>query len=206
VSSVHCKRGVDDRQRDVYGRVDCTRSEEARREERRKELIPEAKSKGGNMGEVTNEQVNLMLRLYEGRREPRLREAREWFSANFQVKNEEDLMRVCPPGSQGNVYMRMVLSYWEMVASIVNRGLIEEDFFFENSGEQWAVWEQVKPVIGAWRAMFSSPKFLGNLEEQCKRLEAWREKRNPGSNAAIRKMLAQMQLASQAPKAQAAGS
>ena len=158
------------------------------------------------MGEVTNEQVNLMLRLYEERREPRLREAREWFSAGFHVKNEEDLMRVCPPGSQGNVYMRMVLSYWEMVASIVNRGLIEEDFFFENSGEQWVVWEQVKPVIGAWRAMFSSPKFLGNLEEQCKRLEAWREKRNPGSNAAIRKMLAQMQLASQATKAQAAGS
>ncbi len=158
------------------------------------------------MGEVTNEQVNLMLRLYEDRREPRLREAREWFSANFHVKNEEDLMRVCPPGSQGNAYMRMVLAYWEMVASIANRGLIEEDFFFENSGEQWGVWEQVKPVIVAWRAMFSSPKFLSNLEEQCKRLEAWREKRNPGSNAAIRKVYAQMQQASQAPKAQAATS
>ena len=60
------------------------------------------------MGEVTNEQVNLMLRLYEDRREPRLREAREWFSANFHVKNEEDLMRVCPPGSRENAYMRMV--------------------------------------------------------------------------------------------------
>ncbi|PYU62822.1 MAG: hypothetical protein DMG55_02570 [Acidobacteria bacterium] len=115
------------------------------------------------MGQVTSEQVNLMLRLYEERREPRLREAREWFSANFHVKNEADVMRVCPPGSKENAYMRMVLSYWEMVASIVNRGLIEEDFFFENSGEQWAVWEQVKPMIGAWRAMFSSPTFLSNL-------------------------------------------
>jgi len=63
----------------------------------------------------------------------------------------------------------------------------------------------VKPVIGAWRAMFSSPNFLANLEEQCKRLEAWREKRSPGSNEAIRKVLAQMQQATQAPKAQAAG-
>jgi hypothetical protein len=157
------------------------------------------------MGEVTNEQVNLMLRLYEDRREPRLREAREWFSANFHAKNEEDLMRVCPPGSKENAYMRMVLGYWEMAASIVNRGLIEENFFFENSGEQWGVWEQVKPVIGAWRAMFSSPKFLANLEEQVKRLEVWREKRNPGSNEAIRKFMAQMQQASQAPKVQAAG-
>src|SRR6202171_722759 len=156
------------------------------------------------MGEQRNEQANLMLRLYEDRREPRLREAREWFSANFHAKNEEDLMRICPPGSRENAYMRMVLRFWEMVASIVNRGLIDEDFFFESNGEQWGVWEQVKPVIGAWRAMFSSPKFLGNLEEQCKRLEAWREARNPGSNEAIRKVMAQMREATQTAKTQAA--
>jgi hypothetical protein len=156
------------------------------------------------MGEVTNEQVNLMLRLFEERRETRLREARDWFGANFHVKSMEEVMRICPPGSKENTNVRMVLGYWEMVASIVNRGLIDEDFFFESNGEQWGVWEQVKPVIGAWRAMFSSPKFLGNLEEQCKRLEAWREARNPGSNEAIRKVMAQMQQAVQAAKTQAA--
>jgi len=153
------------------------------------------------MGQVTNEQVNLMLRLYEERREPRLREARDWFSANFHVKTADDLIRVCPPGSKENTYMRMVLGYWEMVASIVNRGLIDEEFFFESNGEQWVVWEQVKLVIGAWRAMFSSPNFLANLETQCNHLEAWREKRSPGSNEAIRKVLAQMQQATQAQKA-----
>ena len=158
------------------------------------------------MGEVTNEQVNLMLRLFEERREPKLREARDWFGANFHVNSVEDVMRVAPPGSQGNLFMRMVLGYWEMVASIVNRGLINEEFFFESNGEQWVVWEQVKPVIGAWRATFSSSNFLANLEEHAKRLEAWREKRSPGSNEAIRKMLAQMQQAAPAPKAQAAAS
>jgi hypothetical protein len=156
------------------------------------------------MGDVTHEQVNLLLRLYDTRREPRLREAREWFSANFHPKSPEDVMRLCPPGSRENAYMRMVLSYWEMVASIESRGLINEDFFFENTGEQWAVFEQVKPVLAAWRTMFSSPKFLSLLEEQCKRLEAWREKRNPGSNEAIRKMMVQMQQAMQAQKAQSA--
>jgi hypothetical protein len=205
VSRVRGECGLDDRRRGVHGRIDRTRGQGTRREERPKEISSEPKSKGGNMGEVTNEQVNLMLRLYEERREPKLREAREWFFANFHVKNEEDMMRVCPPGSQGNVYMRMVLTYWEMVASIVNRGLIDQDFFFENSGEQWAVFELVKPVIAAWRTMFSSPKFLANLEEQCKRLEAWREKNSPGSNAAIRKMMEQMQQAGQAAKAQAVG-
>jgi hypothetical protein len=156
------------------------------------------------MGEVTHEQVNLLLKLYDTRREPRLREAREWFSASFHPKNIEDMMRICPPGSRENAYMRMVLSYWEMVASIESRGLIDEDFFFENTGEQWMVFEQVKPILAPWRAMFANSQFLSRLEEQCKRLEAWREKRNPGSNEATRKMIAQMRQAIQAQKAQTA--
>ena len=156
------------------------------------------------MGQVTHEQVNLLLKLYDTRREPRLREARDWYGTNFHAKTPEDVMRIAPPGSRENAYMRMVLTYWEMVASIVNRGLIDEDFFFENSGEQWVVFEQVKPILSAWCAMFSSPHFLGNLEEQCKRLEAWREKRSPGSTEAMRKMIAQMQQMMQGQKAQAA--
>jgi len=156
------------------------------------------------MGEVTHEQVNLLLRLYEMRREPRLREARDWFVASFNVQTPEEVMRLCPPGSRENANMRMVTSYWEMVASIVNRGLIDEDFFFENSGEQWLVFEQLKPILGAWRMMFNNSAILSNLEEQCKRLEAWREKRSPGANEATRKMIAQMRETLRAAK-QAAG-
>jgi hypothetical protein len=156
------------------------------------------------VGQVTHEQVNLLLKLYDLRREPRLREGREWFASNFHVKSPDDVLRVCPPGSRENAHMRMVLSYWEMVASIVNRGLIDEELFFENSSEQWIVWEQVKPVIEAWRAMFSNPRFLGNLEEHSKRLEGWREKHSPGSSEALRKVVAQMQQGARAAKAQAA--
>ena len=156
------------------------------------------------MGEATHEQVDLMLRLYEMRREPRLREAREWFAKNFHVKSLEDVMKVCPPGTKENAYMRQVLTYWEMVSSIANRGLVEQDLFFENAGEQWVVWDQVKPVVGEWRAMFSSPKFLANLEKHCTRFEAWREKENPGATAAIRKVIEQMRYAAQEQKAQTA--
>jgi hypothetical protein len=145
-----------------------------------------------------------MLKLYELRREPKLREARDWFAANFHVQTPEDAMRLCPPGTRENVYMRMVLGYWEMVASIVNRGLIDEELFFENSGEEWMVWEQVKPVLAAWRTMFGSQKVFQNMEEHSKRLEAWREKHSPGSNETMRKMRAEMTERAQAPKAQAA--
>ncbi len=87
-----------------------------------------------------------------------------------------------------------------MVAGIVNRGLVDEEMFFENSGEQWIVWERLKPVIGAWRALFKNPHMLSNLEEHCKRFEAWREKRAPGTNQAIRDMFAQMEKQAAAAK------
>jgi hypothetical protein len=160
-------------------------------------------TKGEDM-EATHEQVNLMLHLYELRREAKLREARQWMSVNFHPKSADEAMKLVPPGSKENAYMRMVLGYWEMVASIANRGLVDEELFFENSGEQWGVWEQVKPLVGAWRTMFLNPQFLGNLEEHCKRLDAWREKRNPGSVEALRNVYAQMNLAVQENKARAA--
>ena len=76
------------------------------------------------MGNATHEQVNLMLKLYDLRREPKLREARDWYFQNFFVKNAEDVMRIAPFGSQENTYMRMVMGYWDMVAGIANRGLV----------------------------------------------------------------------------------
>jgi hypothetical protein len=147
------------------------------------------------MGQVTHEQVNLMLRLYDIRREPRLREAREWFLQKFHPANADELMKQCPPGSTENAFMRMVASYWEMVASIVNRGLIDEEFFFENSGEQWVVWENIKPVLADWRAMFKNPHVFENLEKHVQRLEAWREKRAPGTSETMRKFMERMRQA-----------
>jgi len=156
------------------------------------------------MSEATFDEANLQIRLYDLRREPRLREAREWFSDHFYPQTLDDVMRICPPGSKENAHMRQVLSYWEMVASMSNRGLLNEDLLFENAGEEWAAFQQAKPVLAAWREMFASKKFLANLEAHCLRLEAWREKTSPGSNAAIRKVIEQMYQAKQAAKAQAA--
>jgi hypothetical protein len=143
------------------------------------------------MGDVTHEQVNLMLKLYDARREPLLREARDWYMSKFNPQSAEDMARLCPPGSKESAYMRMVVSYWQMAAGIVNRGLIDEDLFFENSGEQWFVWERLKPVVGAMRARYKNPQQFGELEEHVKRFEVWREKRAPGSGEVMRQMIQQ---------------
>jgi hypothetical protein len=199
---MHGDDGNADRIGSFSGRSGGGRGEQVSRERNRDEDVRKT-TKGEDMG-ATHEQVNLMLHLYELRREAKLREAREWMSVNFHPQSGEDAMKLVPPGTKENAYMRMVLGYWEMVASIANRGLVDEELFFENSGEQWGVWEQVKPLIGTWRTMFRNPQFLANLEEHSTRLEAWREKRNPGSVEALRKVYAQMSEAVEATKARAA--
>ncbi len=151
------------------------------------------------MGQVTYDQVNLMLRLYELRRDPRLRQARSWFVEHFHPDSPEDMMKKYPPGSEENTNIRMVISYWDMIAGIVNRGLIDDELFFESNGEIWVVWDRIRSIVPAWRAAFKNPTVFHNLEETCKRLEAWREKRAPGSTAAMRQMMEQMR-----PKAKTA--
>jgi hypothetical protein len=76
-----------------------------------------------------------------------------------------------------------------MVASIVNRGLINDELFFENNGEIWVVWDRIRGIVPTWRSASRNPTVFLNLEETCKRLEDWREKRAPGSNAAMRQMM-----------------
>src|SRR5260370_7831256 len=75
----------------------------------------------------------------------------------------------------------MVLSYWDMVAGIVNRGLINDELFFDSNGEIWVVWDRIRSVVPTWRAAFKNLLLFHHIEETCKRLESWRAKRPPGA-------------------------
>src|SRR5260370_5270336 len=143
-----------------------------------------------NMAQVSYEEVNLMLRLYDMRREPRLRQARAWFVENFHPTSAEDMMQKYPKGSEENAYIRMVISYWDMVARIVNRGLINDELFFESNGEIWVVWDRLRTIVPIWRGAFKNPRLFANIEETYKRLEAWREKHRTRSSAAMPKLMA----------------
>src|SRR5215467_9629925 len=136
------------------------------------------------MASVSFEEVHLMLRLYELRRDARLRQARTWFIENFHPDSAEEIAQKFPQGSEENTFVRMVVSYWDMVAGIVNRGMINGELFFESNGEIWLVWDRIRGLVPTWRSAFKNPTLFHNLEETCSRLEHWREKLAPGSSAA----------------------
>jgi len=126
-----------------------------------------------------NYDADLLLHLYELRREERLRRAREWLIEEFHIDSVESFGRQLPPGSEENAYFRMALSYWDMAASLVNHGLLKEDLFFENTGEFWVIWERVKHLVPGLREIRKNPLVWRNLETLAHKYEQWMATRAP---------------------------
>jgi hypothetical protein len=128
---------------------------------------------------ATYDDANLILRLYDMRREPRLREARAWFGANFKAKTREEFIKLCPIGSEENASYRMVTSYWEMVASFVTAGVLSQELYFQSGREIVFIWERVRDLVPAQREMNKDPTLLRNMETVCKAYIEWMNKQSP---------------------------
>ncbi len=112
----------------------------------------------------TYEDATLVLRLYELRREEKLRAAREWFRAKFFPQSYEEVKAVAFGAGIENTHYRMVTTYWEMAASFVARGVLHPELFFDSGGEALFVWAKLGEFVDALRQDYQSPRLLGNLE------------------------------------------
>ena len=137
------------------------------------------------MPQATYQDAELIMKLYDMRREERLRAARAWFAGNVFVRSSAEVMEKYPPGSDHNAYFRMVLGYWEMAASFVVRGIVHEEIFFENSAEMLAVWERSKGFIEDLRRVRKNPLFFANLEKGSKKMIEWMNRNAPGAHEAL---------------------
>jgi hypothetical protein len=120
-----------------------------------------------------HEDADLILKLYDLRRETVMRDARNWFFT-FNPTSIEDVKEALLGDHSG--HYRMVISYWDMAAAMVNNGAIDEKLFNETNGEHIFVYAKIAPVIEAIRSMFGSPEFLLNLETLVKRIPNIEEK------------------------------
>lgn len=110
--------------------------------------------------------ADLILKLYELRREQTMREARNWFFT-FNPQTPEDFMEVLT-GDKSNFY-RMVVSYWDMAASFVNNGAIDADMFNDANGEHVFVYAKLEPFLPALRQEMG-PKYVAHLEKVIKEM------------------------------------
>jgi hypothetical protein len=136
-----------------------------------------------------NYDAELLLHLYELRREEKLRRAREWIVGKFQADSPEEFEKKFPRGSEENAFFRMAISYWDMAASLVNHGLLKEDLFFENTAEFWLIWEKVKHLAPPIRESLNNPLAWRNLETLAHKYEQWMATRAPEALETFRKRL-----------------
>ena len=109
-------------------------------------------------------QGHLILKLYELRRDPEMRAAREWFVAEFHPTSPADIATVMVGGFKESAAYRMVTTYWEMAAALVNQGCIAEKLFLAANSEHLAVFSKLEPHIGELRELFKEPGYLKELE------------------------------------------
>src|SRR5438270_13386863 len=134
---------------------------------------------------ATIDDANLILRLYELRREDKMREARTWFVSQCKVKTVEEWKKLCPPGSQENAYFRQVVTYWEMVASFLNSDVLHDELFAQSGLELLLCWERVRLMLDGYRQEMKNPGAMKNLEKAALRLIPIIEKNGPEAYSAF---------------------
>jgi hypothetical protein len=137
--------------------------------------------------------AQLILQLYDLRRETEMRKAREWWGTEFWPNNADDFMKVAwALGTQENKWLRQVAGYWGIAASFVLQGALDEDLFLVPgfSGEMFVMFAKVYPFVGELREKLGDPEVFLDIEKVVmrtkwgrerlkfllKRLESWREK------------------------------
>jgi hypothetical protein len=140
--------------------------------------------------------ADLILKLYELRREPVMREARNWFFS-FNPTTTAEYMEAMMSDNSG--YLRMVISYWDMAASLVNNGAIDEQMFNDANGEHLFVFAKIEPILAELRQQWNQPDMLKHYETLVRRVP-----NNEQILAGIRERIKMIQ-GMMASRAQAAG-
>ena len=123
--------------------------------------------------------AQLILQLYDLRREAEMRKARNWWVVEFFPESADDLQRVSGAmGSQENAWFREVLGYWGMATSFVLQGVLNEDLFLQPafSGEMFLIFAKVQPLLKEWRQKLGDAQIMRNVELVATRTKFGRER------------------------------
>jgi hypothetical protein len=108
------------------------------------------------------DEAGLILKLYELRREETMRKARDWYFRDFNPQTLAEFQGAMFGEHSG--HLRMVVSYWDMAAALVNNGAISLEFFNDVNGEHIGVFAKIEPLLGEIRAA-TGPNFAANIEK-----------------------------------------
>ena len=106
----------------------------------------------------------VILKLYEIRSEALMREARRWFFSEFAPKSGKQIVQLLRSGERESAFYRMVASHWDVAASLVNNGGVDEKLFMEANSEHIVVYAKLQPFVAEIRETIGEPDYLMHLE------------------------------------------
>jgi hypothetical protein len=122
----------------------------------------------------TTADAQLILQLYDLRREAEIRKARDWWSGKFFPQSADDYLKVIwAMNTQENNWLRQVAGYWGIVASFVNRGVLNEELFLAPafSGEMFLLYAKIHPFVKELREKLNDPNAWKEIEDAVTRTE-----------------------------------
>jgi len=108
--------------------------------------------------------VMAILKLYELRRDEKMREARQWYFSQFQPQSAMDIIALYRGGERASANFRMITSYWDMASSFVLNGAIDEKLFFDANTEHVFVYAKIEEFLAEFRQLIQEPDYLLHLE------------------------------------------
>jgi len=122
------------------------------------------------------EDAKIIMHLYDLRREAEMRKARHWYGGWWPA-NADDIMQVIDAfGSQENAWFRQVNGYWDMAASFVLRGVLNEDLFWDSNGEMWFTLAKLQPFLKEVRQKANIPQGFVRVETVATRTKEGRDR------------------------------
>lgn len=144
---------------------------------------------------ATAQDAQLILKLYDLRREPEMRKARHWFTVEFWPQDADEFLKVANSfPSQENAWLRQVGGYWDMAASFVLQGALNEELFLQPgcSGEMFFLLGKIYPFLKEFREKVNNPEAFVSMEKVA-----------TGSKTGRKRLERMVMLAEQRRKAQA---
>ena len=119
--------------------------------------------------------ADIVLRLYEMRREPVMRESRAVLLRTLLPTSVDDVLGVVKSDHPLNAAWRQVTSYWEMAYGMVRHGVLHADFMLDSNGEGLVLYARVAPFVEEYRKQANSPRAFRNAEWVATQTDAGRQ-------------------------------
>ncbi len=117
------------------------------------------------MARKSTEQAELILRLYELRRETVMREARSYVGGAFAPKTAEELAEMVSKGGKETGFVLQVYGYWDMVCAFVLHGMLSEGLVYDTCQEMYFQWAKITPFVKEFRGKMNLPEWMRNIEK-----------------------------------------